>query len=107
MSTPGSDETQRQPQTPQPPQTPQQPQPEEPSPTPTEPTGWEPPSRTSDEAVLPEPVFTPFSLTVGDGFKFGCGFTMALVIAGLIGLLALSLVFLLASLVGAPIPVGR
>jgi hypothetical protein len=55
---------------------------------------------------MPEPVFTPFSLTVGDGFKFGCGFTMALVIAMLIGLLALSLVFLMANLVGAPIP-GR
>jgi hypothetical protein len=44
---------------------------------------------------------------VGDGFKFGCGFTMALVIAALIGLLALSLVLLVASLVGAPIPFGR
>src|SRR5436190_20371369 len=65
------------------------------------------PSPQDDAEVLPEPVFTPFSLTVGDGFKFGCGFTMALVIAGLIGLLALSLVLLLASLVGAPIPVGR
>jgi hypothetical protein len=96
MSTSGMDETQQQPQ----------PQPEEPSPPPTEPTGWEPPSRASDEAVLPEPVFTPFSLTVGDGFKFGCGFTMALTIAVLIGLLALSLVVLLANLVGAPIP-GR
>ena len=88
-------------------ETQQQPQPVEPSPPPSEPTGWEPPGRASDEPVLPEPVFTPFSLTVGDGFKFGCGFTMALTIAVLIGLLALSLVFLLASLVGAPLPVGR
>jgi len=63
--------------------------------------------RYSDAPALPEPVFTPFSLTVGDGFKFGCGFTMALVIAGLIGLLAFSLIFLLASLVGAPLPIGR
>jgi hypothetical protein len=67
----------------------------------------EPVTRYPEAGALPEPVFTPFSLTVGDGFKFGCGFTMALVIAGLIGLLALSLVFLLASLVGAPLPIGR
>jgi hypothetical protein len=67
----------------------------------------QPITHTSDAATLPEPVFTPFSLTVGDGFKFGCGFTMAAVIAGLIGLLAFSLIFLLASLVGAPLPIGR
>ena len=87
-------------------ETQQQPRTEDASPPPSEPTGWEPPSRASEEAALPEPVFTPFSLTVGDGFKFGCGFTMALTIGVLIGLLALSLVVLLANLVGAPIP-GR
>jgi hypothetical protein len=60
-----------------------------------------------EEAPPPEPVFTPFSLTVGDGFKFGCGLSMALTIAALIFLLALSVLFLLASLVGAPLPIGR
>ena len=72
-----------------------------------EPTGWERAAPPDEAPVLPEPVFTPFSLTVGDGFKFGCGFTMAVVIAALIGLLALSLVWLAASLVGAPLPVSR
>jgi hypothetical protein len=57
--------------------------------------------------ALPEPVFTPFSLTVGDGFKFGCGLSMALTIVLLIGLLLVSLVLLAASLVGAPVPFGR
>jgi hypothetical protein len=58
--------------------------------------------------TLPEPVFTPFSLTVGDGFKFGCGLAMSLTIALLIGLLLISLVLLAASLVGlSPLPVGR
>jgi hypothetical protein len=80
-----------------------QPQPE----AAAEPAETQPIARSSDAGPLPEPVFTPFSLTVGDGFKFGCGFTMALVIAGLIGLLAFSLIFLLASLVGAPLPIGR
>ena len=70
-----------------------------------EPPAWEPPPRPPDDAVeLPEPVFTPFSLTVGDGFKFGCGFTMALAIAALILLLILSLFFLAASLVGVRLP---
>jgi hypothetical protein len=66
---------------------------------------WEPPPLPPDDAVaLPEPVYTPFSLTVGDGFKFGCGFTMALAIAALILLLILSLFFLAASLVGVRLP---
>jgi hypothetical protein len=60
-----------------------------------------------DDAVIPEPVFTPFSLTVGDGFKFGCGLMMAVGIATLIGLLAFSIVWLAASIVGVAPPIGR
>ena len=85
-----------------------EPQPQ-PIPTPApEPHDWEPPRGPIDEAVpLPEPVFTPFSLTVGDGFKFGCGFTMALAIAALILMLMLSFFFLAASLLGIPVPGSR
>ena len=64
--------------------------------------------RSALERTLPlDPIFSPFSLTVGDGFKFGCGFLMALTIASLIGFLVLSLILLIASLVGAPLPIGR
>ena len=56
---------------------------------------------------LPEPVFTPFSLTVGDGFKFGCGLTMALFIALLILFLFATVLYLAATLVGVPLPLGR
>ena len=57
--------------------------------------------------MIPEPVFTPFSLTVGDGFKFGCGFTMAVAIAVMIVLLALSIIWLAATVVGVTPPFGR
>ncbi len=77
----------------------------EPDPEPA--PAWEPPIRPTDDAALPEPVFTPFSLTVGDGFKFGCGFMMALAIALLILLLMVSLFSLAASLIGVPLPGGR
>jgi hypothetical protein len=63
------------------------------------------PGRLPEE--LPEPVFTPFSLTVGDGFKFGCGLTMALLIALLILVLFATVLYLAAALVGAPLPLGR
>ena len=71
---------------------------------PPDPVPWEAPAPPADEPTLPEPVFTPFSLTVGDGFKFGCGFMMALAIAILILLLIFSLFALAASLVGVPLP---
>jgi hypothetical protein len=60
-----------------------------------------------EEAVIPEPVFTPFSLTVGDGFKFGCGLMMAVAIAALIAILAFSIFWLAASIVGVAPPLGR
>jgi len=44
---------------------------------------------------------------VGDGFKFGCGFLMAVAIAGLLFFLLSALAFLVSSLVGLNIPVGR
>jgi hypothetical protein len=45
-------------------------------------------------------------ISVGDGFKFGCGFLLAVAIALLVGILALSVGFLLASLLGIPLPVA-
>ena len=74
---------------------------------PPEAPAWEQPAEPAAEPALPEPVFTPFSLTVGDGFKFGCGFMMALAIALLILLLIFSLFALAASLVGVPLPGTR
>jgi hypothetical protein len=105
VTTSGTDESKEREQQPARADATEAPQPAEPS-RPAEAESAPQPQR-EEPGLVPEPVFTPFSLTVGDGFKFGCGFTMALVIAALIGLLALSLVLLVASLVGAPIPFGR
>lgn len=62
---------------------------------------------TPSDPLLPAMLYPPLSLTVGDGFKFGCGFAMALAIALLIGLLLLSLAALAASLAGVPLSFGR
>ncbi|MBI4495088.1 MAG: hypothetical protein HY690_20120 [Chloroflexi bacterium] len=51
--------------------------------------------------------YVSLGLTVGDGFKFGCGLVLAFAIAALVGLLLASLVFLAASLIGVPVPLGR
>ena len=50
------------------------------------------------------PARNPVTFTVGDGFKFGCGFMMALAIAILILLLIFSLFALAASLIGVQLP---
>ena len=47
------------------------------------------------------PTRNPVSFSVGDGFKFGCGFMLALAIGLLAGLVLLSLLILLATAMGA------
>jgi hypothetical protein len=47
------------------------------------------------------PARHPVSLSVGDGFKFGCGFVLALAITMLSGVVLLSLLILLATVLGA------
>jgi hypothetical protein len=51
-----------------------------------------------------EPMYLPLALSVGAGFKFGCGFMLALGVA-LFGLfLVLSVLFFVAALIGLPMP---
>lgn len=60
-----------------------------------------------DSSSLEQPLaYVSLGLTVGDGFKFGCGFAMALAIAVLVLIVIASLVFLAASVVGVPVPMG-
>ena len=47
------------------------------------------------------PPRNPVSFSVGDGFKFGCGFMLAFVAATLAGVVLLSLLVLLAPVMGA------
>lgn len=51
-----------------------------------------------------EPMYLPVALSVGAGFKFGCGFMLALGVS-LFGLfLAASVIFFVAALAGVPMP---
>ena len=56
--------------------------------------------------VLPEPIYLPMALSVGAGFKFGCGFMLALAKAALALFLVSSVIFFVASLLGLPLPLG-
>jgi hypothetical protein len=60
------------------------------------------------QTVRPEVTFVPMAVTVGDGFKFGCGFFMAFVLAMLVGFVLLAALFALNSLIGLNLlPFGR
>lgn len=51
-----------------------------------------------------EPMYLPLALSVGAGFKFGCGFMLAVAVS-LFGLfLAASVIFFVAALAGLPVP---
>ena len=51
-----------------------------------------------------EPMYLPLALSVGAGFKFGCGFMLAVGVS-LFGLfLAASVIFFVAALAGVPVP---
>ena len=49
----------------------------------------------------------PLAVSLGDGFKFGCGFFLALLLAVLVGFVALALLFVISSLLNLNLPVGR
>jgi hypothetical protein len=58
-------------------------------------------------ATQQETVFVPLAVSVGDGFKFGCGFFLAMVMAGLAGLVLLALLFVITGLFGLNLPFSR
>lgn len=51
-----------------------------------------------------EPMYLPLALSVGAGFKFGCGFMLAVGVTGMILFLVLSVLFFVAALIGIPMP---
>jgi hypothetical protein len=55
----------------------------------------------------PEVVYVPMAVTIGDGFKFGCGFFLASVLAALVGFVLLAALFLLMGIFGLNLPLGR
>jgi hypothetical protein len=54
-----------------------------------------------------EVLFVPLAVSIGDGFKFGCGFFLALVLAMLVGFVLLAALFVLTSLFGLNLPITR
>jgi len=52
-------------------------------------------------------VYVPLAVSIGDGFKFGCGFFLASVLAGLVGFVLLAALFLLMGVLGLNLPLGR
>ena len=66
------------------------------------------PTRVNEQVVhQPETVFFPLAVNIGDGFKFGCGFFLALVLAMLVGFVLLAALFVLTSLFGLNLPITR
>jgi hypothetical protein len=54
-----------------------------------------------------EVVYVPLAVTVGDGFKLGCGFFMAAVVTLLAGIVVLAALLALGIAMGVSLPVGR
>ncbi len=54
-----------------------------------------------------EVMYVPLAVTIGDGFKFGCGFFLASVVAALVGFVLLAALFLLMGILGLNLPLGR
>jgi hypothetical protein len=52
-------------------------------------------------------MYVPLAVTVGDGFKFGCGFFLASILTMLVGFVLLAALFVLTSLLGVSLPIGR
>jgi hypothetical protein len=50
-------------------------------------------------------MFVPLAVSIGDGFKFGCGFFLALVVAMLIGFVLIAALFVLTNLFGLNLPI--
>ena len=51
-----------------------------------------------------EPMYLPLALSVGAGFKFGCGFMLAVGVTAFALFLLLSVLFFVAALAGIPLP---
>jgi hypothetical protein len=70
----------------------------------------EPPAVVTVRPVAPgerEVVYVPLAVNIGDGFKFGCGFFLATVVALLVGFVLLAALFVLTGLFGLNLPLTR
>ena len=61
------------------------------------------PATATEQQVL----FVPLAVNIGDGFKFGCGFFLAAVVAMLIGFVLFAALFVLGSVFNVNLPLAR
>jgi hypothetical protein len=54
-----------------------------------------------------EVLFVPLAVSIGDGFKFGCGFFLALTLVMLVGFVLFAAMFALTNLFGLNLPITR
>ena len=59
------------------------------------------------ERAASDVLFVPLAVTVGDGFKFGCGFFLALVVTLLAALVVVAALFAAMSVAGLTLPLAR
>jgi hypothetical protein len=59
------------------------------------------------EPANPAVTYVPLAITIGDGFKFGCGFFLAATVAALIAVVLLAALFLVTTLFGLNLPITR
>ena len=52
-------------------------------------------------------LFVPLAVSIGDGFKFGCGFFLAMVLALLVGFVLMAVLFVVTTLFGLNLPLSR
>ncbi len=52
-----------------------------------------------------DPMYLPLALSVGAGFKFGCGLMLAAALTAMLLFLMASIAFFVATLVGIPLPI--
>jgi hypothetical protein len=84
--------------------------PEPTAPEPSVPTVVEPTASAATLVARPaqqDVMFVPLAVSIGDGFKFGCGFFLAMVVAVLVGFIFFAVLFVLTSLFGLNLPLSR
>jgi hypothetical protein len=81
--------------------------PQQPPPTYYEPPAAHPTLVPAPHAERSEVLYVPLAVTVGDGFKFGCGFFLAAATAFFCAILLMAALFAVTSFMGLNLPVGR
>jgi hypothetical protein len=67
----------------------------------------DPHPRALDPARPEQVLYVPLAVTVGDGFKFGCGFFLAQGIVVMVAFVVFAALFAMVSFMGISLPIGQ